>query len=77
MGELMSGLEAKEMGLVHKTYPAGMDLREAAREFMLRLAGLPADSYAVIKRHIIDGLDLSYEAALAHVPRIPLTVVSH
>jgi enoyl-CoA hydratase/carnithine racemase len=70
LGLPLTGLEAFEMGLVHRVYPPGADLRESAREFLLRLAGLPEDSYAVIKRHILDGLDLSYEAALAHEPRI-------
>jgi enoyl-CoA hydratase/carnithine racemase len=70
LGLPLTGLEAFEMGLVHRVYPPGADLRESAREFLLGLAGLPEDSYAVIKRHILDGLDLSYEAALAHEPRI-------
>jgi len=69
LGQLLTGLEAERMGLVHRVYPPTKDLRESAHEFLLRLAGLPAESYAIIKRHIIDGLDLSYEAALAHQPR--------
>ena len=68
MGEPMTGLEAREIGLVHKVYPPDVDLREAAREFLQGLAELPAESYAFIKRQILDGLDLSYEAALAHEP---------
>lgn len=70
MGEPMTGMEAEKIGLVHRTYPPGVDLRESAREFLLRLADLPAESYAMIKRHMLDGLDLTYEAALAHHPRI-------
>ena len=70
MGEPMTGLEAEQMGLVHRVYPPETDLREAAREFLLELAGLPAEAFAVTKRQILDGLDLSYEAALAHEPLI-------
>jgi 2-(1,2-epoxy-1,2-dihydrophenyl)acetyl-CoA isomerase len=70
MGEPLTGTEAEKIGLVHKTYPPGVDLREAAHEFLLRLADLPAESYALIKRHMLDGLDTTYEAALAHLPRI-------
>jgi len=66
LGEMLSGLEAERIGLVHRTYPPDVDLREAAREFLLRLAGLHPETYARIKRQILDGLDLSYEAALAH-----------
>ena len=66
----MTGLEAREIGLVHRTYPPDKDLRESARDFLLHLAVLPVHTYAVIKRHIIDGLDLSYEMALSHQPRI-------
>ncbi|MBW2324233.1 MAG: enoyl-CoA hydratase/isomerase family protein [Deltaproteobacteria bacterium] len=69
-GEPLTGLEAEAAGLVHKTYPAGENLREAAREYLLKLAEIPPGSYAVIKKSILDSLDLSYEAALAHVPRV-------
>jgi 2-(1,2-epoxy-1,2-dihydrophenyl)acetyl-CoA isomerase len=70
MGMPMTGLEAREIGLVHRCYPPDMDLRESARDFLLGLANLPAESYAVIKKHINDGLDLSYEMALAHQPGV-------
>ncbi len=70
LGELITGVEAREMGLVHRTYPAGIDLRESAHDFLLQLAELPPESYSTIKRNILDGLDLTYEAALAHQPRI-------
>jgi len=70
MGEPMTGLEAEQTGLVHKVYPPESDLREAAREFLLELAELPAHAYAMRKRQILDGLELSYEAALAHEPHV-------
>ncbi|MBW2085525.1 MAG: enoyl-CoA hydratase/isomerase family protein [Deltaproteobacteria bacterium] len=69
LGEPLTGVEAEGIGLVHRVYPPDADLRESAREFLLKLASLPAESYAVIKRHILDGMDLSYQAALAHQPR--------
>lgn len=70
LGEPMTGVEALKIGLVHRVYPAGSDLREAAHEFLTRLAALAGENYALIKRHIIEGLDLSYAAALAHQPRL-------
>jgi len=70
MGQPLTGIEAKEIGLVHQTYPSDSDLRESAKEFLQKLADLPAEAYAIIKRHIHDGLDLSYEMALAHHPNI-------
>ncbi|MBW2623584.1 MAG: enoyl-CoA hydratase/isomerase family protein, partial [Deltaproteobacteria bacterium] len=70
MGEPLTGLEAEQMGLVHKVYPPEIDLREAAQEFLLKLAELPAEAYAIRKRQILDGLDLSFDAALAHEPYI-------
>ena len=70
MGEPMTGVEAGQMGLVHRVYPADSDLREAAHEFLLELAELPAQAYAIRKRQILDGLDLSFDAALAHEPKV-------
>lgn len=69
-GEPLTGLEAEAIGLVHKTYPAGSDIRGAARPYLMKLAKIPAYAYAVTKKRILDGLDLSYDAALSHEPRI-------
>ncbi len=69
-GEPLTGAEAEAIGLVHQTYPAGSDMREAARPYLMKLAQIPPHTYAVTKRRILDGLDLSYEAALSHEPRI-------
>lgn len=69
-GEPLTGREAEDIGLVHKTYPAGSDLREAAREYLMALAEIPAESYAFIKKHILDSLDLSYSASLSHTPMV-------
>ncbi len=68
LGQPLTGLEAEHIGLVHRTYPPGVDLREAARDFLLRLASLNTETYATIKRHILDSRDLPYEAALAYQP---------
>jgi 2-(1,2-epoxy-1,2-dihydrophenyl)acetyl-CoA isomerase len=70
LGEPISGVEAERIGLVHRTYPPDRDLRESAHEFLLGLAGLHPQTYAFIKRQILDGLDLSYDEALAHHPRL-------
>lgn len=68
LGEPLTGKEAWEVGLVHRTYPSGADLRDAAREFLLQAAALDAETYALIKRDIIDSLDLRYEQAIARHP---------
>jgi enoyl-CoA hydratase/carnithine racemase len=68
LGQSVSGIEAKRIGLVHRTYPPHLDLRESAHEFLMDLASLDAETYATIKHQILDGLDLSYKAALAHHP---------
>lgn len=70
LGEPLTGLEALRIGLVHRVYPAGSDLTEAAHGFLLELAALAGETYALIKRHILEGLDLSYPAALSHQPRL-------
>ena len=69
-GQQLSGKKAEEIGLVHKTYEPGVDMRKAADEYLQKLAQIPAYSYAVTKKRILDSLDLSFEAALAHEPRI-------
>jgi len=40
----------------------------AARSYMMDLAQIPAASYAHAKQHLLDSLDLSYDASLAHFP---------
>ena len=69
LGQPLSGIEAERIGLVHRTYPPDQDLRESAHDFLMHLASLDPETYAITKRRILDGLDLSYEAALAHYPR--------
>ena len=69
-GEPLTGLEAESIGLIHKTYPAGKNLREAARAYLMELAEIPADAYAFTKRHILDSLDLTYAASLSHTPTV-------
>ena len=66
LGELLSGEEAHRIGLVHRVYPDGIDIRESARDFLLGVSRLDGETFATIKRQILDGLDLRYESALAH-----------
>mgnify|MGYP001356727858 CR=1 FL=1 len=63
MGETMDGQVALAMGLVHRVYPAGSDLREVARDFLLQLASLDANAYAVTKRRLLRYLDAGWEVA--------------
>jgi len=67
MGKPLSGKEAESIGLIHKVYPEKSDLRIAAKDYMMDLSRIPAASYAMAKKHILDSLDLSYKASLAHI----------
>ena len=63
-GELLDGDRAAEIGFVHKLYPdEEAPLREAAREFILRIASLDTETYRRIKSDMLRGLDQSYEDA--------------
>ena len=67
-GEPLSGTEAADIGLIHRVYPGSLDLRVAARDYLLELAQIPAASYAYAKKHLLDSLDLTYDASLSHRP---------
>ena len=69
LGEPLTGTEAYDIGLVHRLYPAGSDVRAEAQKLLTDLAGIDPETYAVTKRAIVDGLDLRYDAALAHRAR--------
>jgi enoyl-CoA hydratase/carnithine racemase len=63
-GELISGARAAEIGFVHKLYPdEAAPLREAANDFILRIASLDAETYRRTKSDILRGLDQTYEDA--------------
>ena len=70
LGDPPSGQQADAMGLVHRLFPAGTDLRAAAQPFLTQLAALDGERYALEKRRLLDSLDLSFEAALQHVPSL-------
>lgn len=57
LGEPLTGAEAYRIGLAHRLYPAGSDLRIIAGEFVQRLAALPAEAYAATKAAMLGELD--------------------
>lgn len=65
LGETMDGNAAFAQGLVHRVYPAGANLREAAQPFLEELAMLPTDAYAATKALLLAGLDATFEQTQA------------
>lgn len=61
LGETMNGTTARERGLVHEVYPAGVDVRLAAGAFLNNLAALDAAAYAATKASILTAGDVSFE----------------
>ena len=68
LGETMDGPTAHAYGLVHRVYPAGADLRDAAKPFLDELASLEGGAYARTKARILASVDLDFEHALAFTP---------
>ena len=68
LGETMDGALAHARGLVHRLYPAGADLRLAAKPFLDDLATLDADAYAETKARALAAVDLPFEQALRYSP---------
>ena len=68
LGETLDGPSAEACGLVHRVYPAGADLRLAAKPFFDGLASLDAGAYAQTKARILAAVDLDFEHALAFAP---------
>lgn len=70
LGEPLTADEAHRLGLVHRVFPGGRDPREEARDFLRALTAIDPGSYATVKRQLLDGLDMTYEQALAHTPLV-------
>ena len=68
LGQTMDGATAYARGLVHRVYPAGTDLRVAARGFLRQLATLDADTYAETKARILASVDLPFQQAVSISP---------
>ena len=64
----MDGPTAAACGLVHRVYPAGADLRRAAKPFINELSTLDLWAYAQTKARILASVDLDFEPALAFTP---------
>ena len=70
IGDPPTAEQAQRMGLIHRVFPSGTNLREAAKPLLAELLALDGDRYAATKRRLLDDLDLSYEAALQHTPSL-------
>lgn len=70
LGELLTGTEALEIGLVHRVYPDGEDLRESAAPFLESLAQVDPEAYRWTKAKMLADLDLPYPMSLDHRPRL-------
>ena len=68
LGQTMDGTTAHARALVHRVFPAGADLRDAARPFFDELASLDPPAYASTKARILAAGDLDFEHALSFVP---------
>ena len=64
LGETMDGATAHEAGLVHGVFPAGADIRTAAKAFLRGLAALDAAAYAETKARLLASGDLAFEYAI-------------
>ena len=64
LGRTMDGNAAYECGLAHRVYPAGADLRQAAKPFLDDLAALDPLAYADAKAQLLAATDSSFEQAL-------------
>ena len=56
-GELLTGLRAREIGLVHRIYNSDTDLLEQSADLLKYLVALPTDSFADAKRLLHMNLD--------------------
>ena len=65
LGETMNGTDAHAVGLVHRVYPAGSELRTVAKPFLSEVADLDPQAYARTKARILASVDLDFEHALA------------
>ncbi len=61
--ELMSGESAAEIGFVHRLYPGDGQFRQAARDFLLRIAAIDGEVFSRVKSDILRGLDQTYAQA--------------
>ena len=68
LGKTMDGDAAGECGLAHRVYPAGADLRQAAKPFLDDLATLDPVAYAETKARLLAAADSPFEQALGCAP---------
>ncbi len=70
-GRQVSAPEAFDIGLANRLVPEG-GAREAAEELARRIAGHPWTCLRNDRRSVLEGLDLSFEEAMAHETRLGL-----
>jgi enoyl-CoA hydratase len=64
LGQTMSGQEAFDVGLVHRIYEDGVDLRESAADFLTALSRLDGAAYRRTKQMMLEAQDASFEQSL-------------
>lgn len=64
MGEPLDGIEAFDIGLLHRLYPSGVDLRLSASGVLATLASRDRTAFLRCKQAILDCADLSYDQSL-------------
>lgn len=65
LGEVIDGKEAQRIGLAYRAVPSA-ELGAEAELLIAKLATMATRSYALIKRQIIEQLDLDHDMALLH-----------
>lgn len=65
LGDVIDGKEAERIGLAYRAVDASM-LDAMADSLLEKIAGMATRSYALIKRQILEQLDLDHDTALLH-----------
>jgi len=65
LGRPLSGSEAYEVGLAHRLYPAGSNVRSMAHEELSNLAAMDPTTYTRAKRSLQHDLDRSWQTLFA------------
>jgi enoyl-CoA hydratase/carnithine racemase len=74
LGDMLDSPEAYRIGLVHRVYP-GKDLDQALAELLEILSTMATRSYGLVKKQVLEELDMAYDVALMHSMAIRQTNV--
>lgn len=76
LGDIIDGDEAERIGLVYRSI-GREKMGDSSRELLESIASMATRSYSLIKRQILEQLDLDHETALLHSLAIRQTHVIH